>query len=539
MQSFKSPQEKTFCDLSCGCSGFLYTLALELHRETGKPLSVIYRDNLFGLDIQAYSIQRSKILLSLLAIKTGEDKKEFSFNLEVGNALSFQWCEKNEVIRKHGGFHAIVGNPPYVCSKNIDDESRQLLANWNVNQSGNPDLYISFFQLGVENLARGGILGYITMNSFFKSLNARQLRTYFAEKKNLIRILDFGNEQIFKGRRTYTCICFIHNQKSDYIKFIKTDSISIQRANVHDFHSINYNLLDNFNGWQLSDKATLDKVRKIQKTGVPLVNLFEIRNGFATLNNKLYLFKPTHEDEKYYWFVKYGKTFQVEKAICRDAIKANILRTESDINKYKEKIIFPYHLRNQNQLVEDWSSLSTLQIKLISEKKIREEFPYAYKYLLEYKSLLAERDKGKKEYEEWYAYGRSQALNLPGYKLFFPYISDRPCFTLCEDKNLMFYNGYALISDNKDELLVLKKILESDVFWFYIQKTSKPYKNDFYTLAKNYIKHFGIYPFTATEKSFLLHCDSKNDINEFVASKYNITNVIPAVALLDASLIAS
>lgn len=70
---------------------------------------------------------------------------------------------------------------------------------------------------------------------------------------------------------------------------------------------------------------------------------------------------------------------------------------------------------------------------------------------------LDRRDKGNREYEAWYAYGRSQALNLNGYKLSFPYISDAPCFVFTDNKDLLFYKGYAIISESKDDLLVLQK----------------------------------------------------------------------------------
>lgn len=43
----------------------------------------IFRNNLFGLDIQDYSIKRSKLLLILLAITKGEDLENFDFNLNV------------------------------------------------------------------------------------------------------------------------------------------------------------------------------------------------------------------------------------------------------------------------------------------------------------------------------------------------------------------------------------------------------------------------------------------------------------------------
>ncbi|AII17192.1 putative N6 adenine-specific DNA methyltransferase [Aureococcus anophagefferens virus] len=48
--------------------------------------------------------------------------------------------------------------------------------------------------------------------------------------------------------------------------------------------------------------------------------------------------------------------------------------------------------------------------KIIDENIFKIENPLTYKYLLENKEELAKRDKGKKTYVAWYAYGRTQAL---------------------------------------------------------------------------------------------------------------------------------
>src|SRR5690606_9606478 len=130
---------------------------------------------------------------SLAAIVEGEDEEKFDFNIHIGNALDFSW---NENVESFKGFDAVIGNPPYVCSRNIDEESRDLVMNWAVSKSGHPDLYIPFFEIGISNLRPGGILGFITMNTFFKSVNGRALREYFQQQKLRMEIIDFGAFQV-------------------------------------------------------------------------------------------------------------------------------------------------------------------------------------------------------------------------------------------------------------------------------------------------------------------------------------------------------
>ena len=139
-----------------------------------------------------------------------------------------------------------------------------------------------------------------------------------------------------------------------------------------------------------------------------------------------------------------------------------------------------------------------------------------------HKNELSLRDKGVREYEIWYAYGRNQALTLHGYKLLFPYISSSPCFVFTEDKDFLFYNGYAILSESIIELKVLQKILMSKIFWFYITSTSKPYSGKFFSIAKNYVKNFGICDLTNQEKEKLLDLNDPNEIDVFLMQKYEI-----------------
>lgn len=43
-----------------------------------------------------------------------------------------------------------------------------------------------------------------------------------------------------------------------------------------------------------------------------------------------------------------------------------------------------------------------------------------------------------------------------------------------------------------------------------------------YSYAKNYVKSFGVYPFTDKERELLLSLSDRSAINDFVASKYRV-----------------
>lgn len=492
-------------DLSCGCGGFFITAAIYIHQKTGLPIHEII-SNFYGVDIASYSIERTRILLNLLCLSYGEDVPIKS-NLYQANSLEFDIRSINEVAQNEG-LDIIIGNPPYVSSSKISEKSKQLLCNWSVASTGKTDLYLPFFQLAIEALNPVGTLGYITVNNFYRSLNGRAFRTYMSEHRYNLQMVDFGSEQVFKGRSTYTCICLISKIEGN-IAYCKKNSHELNNLCAEEFIHIEYGNVDDFKGWTLCNTVTTNNIKRIESIGTPLGKLFDIKNGFATLKNDIYLFTPIRETKKYF-YIKFRNTeIKIEKGICRKAIKPNILKNEKDIENNLEYIIFPYTIDACNKAV------------LIDEDIMKEKYPYALEYLRLHTKELKNRDKESRTYASWYAYGRTQALNITGKKLLFPYLADKPYFVLTEDETLLFYNGYAIVSDSRRKLTVLRRILQSSVFWYYIKHTSKPYGGNYFALAKNYVKNFGIPQLSEEEEAHILNLED-NEIDLYIETLYGV-----------------
>lgn len=485
------------CDPACGCSGFLYTAARAIKIKTNKSYTEIFAQNIFGLDIQDYSITRSKLLLTLFALSEGEIVEDFEFNLFHGNALNFDWSNH---ITNYSGFQVIVGNPPYVCSRNMNKKTLDLLDKWSVTKSGHPDLYIPFFQIGYENLVEKGVLGLITVNTFIKSINGRALRSYFTENKIELKIVNFGGEQVFKDKNTYTCLCFLQKREGS-ILYKRTNSKALKELKLESFFAYSYDVLSHYDGWNLVDTSDQNEfINKIEAIGNPFKYLFKTRNGIATLKNDIYKFTPEDEDANFYYMTKSGIEYPIEKDICRRIVNANKIKTESDLREKEEQIIFPY-TQEGNQVI------------ILPEKEFRRNYPYAYRYLKSQKSKLDTRDKGKVEsYEMWYAYGRRQSMDVYAYKLFFPHICERPTFVISRDRDLLFYNGIAVISESLKELKELKSLLESDIFFNYIKSTTKDYSSGYISMSRNYIKNFGIPEITKEDRSELKRTDIDHNL---------------------------
>lgn len=501
-QKNENVNDLKIADISCGCGGFLIDATKLIRNLTKKTFNEIFRDNIFGVDIQKYSIERTQILLSLLAIENGEDEEEFTFNLYAEDSLAFDWKVNNKSIRENGGFDIILGNPPYVCSRNMDEKTKSLMINWSTCKTGHPDLYIPFFQIGYELLKPNGILGYITVNSFIKSVNGRAIREYFKEKRVDLKIIDFEAEQIFTSRMTYTSICFLINKISDSIYYKSLKSTQLEKK--FEFEQHKYKDIDNSIGWYINNR---NLTKKIESIGTPFGKIYNTKSGIATLKNKVYIFTPIKNDDEYFYIDEETK---IEKNICRDIVNSNLLIKTNKIDSFIEQIIFPYEYDKNNQ------------VYVIPEDKLRDNYPCAYNYLKANRIELETRDKGKgKDYKYWYAFGRNQSLERTKYKLLFPQLA-KEGFQSClvDNEDLYFYNGMAAMSNNDEELKLLEKIFLTDIFWIYVKSISKPYASNYFSLGRNYIKNFGIFQFNDKEKEYIVNEKNIIKLKKYISKYY-------------------
>lgn len=492
------------CDPACGSGAFLLSATKRLKQLSGFSYSKIYSRLIFGVDILPTSIHKASLLLTLLAIVHGEDRERFNFNLFVGNSLAFDWQEK---VRGFKGFDYVVGNPPYVRTKNLRDDIKKDLARWVTGTFGNVDLYIPFFEIAISIATRNGRVGYITPNTYLSSLNGRLLRGMLRERKIIEEILDFNGFQVFRGATTYTCITILNLRGTKKVKFAVADTVeSINHLEKVKFHYADYENLGE-DEWRLLPPAVLENIRKIESIGLPLDKYAKkVVTGIATLRNDLFLVK---EKRGLYLMKAYkGKNYLIEKGLTRKIIKPNKTKRPEDVEKNMERVIYPYFKSGD-------------KIKLIPEQKLKKDYPKGYQYLRSIKNELIKRDKGKKEYNAWYAYGRTQGLDGFGEKIVFPMMGDKPSFVLVQDKDALIYCGYAIYPRNNLDKDIILKVLNSEIMWYYLKYTSKNYSGGYKSFAKNYIKNFSIPSFSKQEVKVINGMEGK-ELNRFLLRKFQI-----------------
>lgn len=505
------------CDPSCGCGAFLIAATIFISEKFKKYIIDVIEENIYGVDIADYSIRRAKILLSLLSLKDGRDKKDIKFNLKTADSLIVDWKKLFPKIEK--GFDIVIGNPPYVKFQDLNKGLREkLYKDWLTLKTGNYNLYFAFFELGIAIMKTGGILGYITPNNYFTSLAGVPLREYLESNKLLEKIIDFNHLKLFEAQ-TYTCITFLKKSEKKFFYYERVDNYEI----LHSLNKLQYSKIYfadlNNKKWRLLRNSDQENIKKIESAGKRLGDIVDIRVGIATCKDSIYFIDGSTLDNGYYHKSYLGKNYQIEKEITQPIAKISDFQIQDDLEKNSRRIIFPYRKDNG-------------RVKIIKADDLKSFYPQCYEYFLATKEELATRDKGGVEYPEWYAYARTQGLNFFGKKLLTPTFSSEPRFLLEQDEDALFCNGYAIYPIKESNLFskieqqltlgALRKILNSRLMDYYIKRTSVSIEGGYPCYQKNFIELLGIPNFTSDELHFLNQENDGNKVDSFLMEKYGV-----------------
>lgn len=330
-----------------------------------------------------------------------EIKKEYLDSIPFNEKINIYNCD---FIKKHidTKYDNIIMNPPYIKTQDLSKDYRNYLkTNFDILKTGIIDIYYAFIIKCLDLLKTDGVLISITPNSYLYNKSSLKLRKYLFDNKYIKEIIDFKDKKIFPSVSVYCCITIFTKPDKQFIiynnkKILYTDIVK------------NYSLFNTTSNNKLK-----------------LKDICKIRNGIATLRDKIYIHPTKLYDEPCWKKITNGNT---EKFI---------------IYPYKEGII-------------------------IDEDIFSKENPLTYNYLLSQKVELSKRDKGNKIYPKWYAYGRTQSLKYSKKKCI--YI---PCFLNPDlinekiiTKNNILHSGCLRIepNDEKDIQQIIKTIINNKEF---------------------------------------------------------------------------
>jgi hypothetical protein len=111
---------------------------------------------------------------------------------------SVDWRVAFAEVFKNGGFDVVLGNPPYVRQEAIKSLKPALKKIYRC-YSGVADLFVYFYERGIQLLKPGGQFAFISSNKWYRSGYGEKLRAWLAAHTRLHRLIDFGDAPVFEA----------------------------------------------------------------------------------------------------------------------------------------------------------------------------------------------------------------------------------------------------------------------------------------------------------------------------------------------------
>jgi hypothetical protein len=184
-----------------------------------KNLQRLMRDYFSVTDHKQKAVMRQAIndaVRSLIREYIGATDAKLSALDPSANQEFFLWHTWFKDIFDKGGFDIVIGNPPYVSTKEISEEEKEKLY---LAFGFVDDLYHHFIICGFNLLKNDGILSMITSDTYFTTLTKRSLRRKFLSY-TILQLIHWGHD-IFASAfvSTATFICQKCHRKDAIITF--------------------------------------------------------------------------------------------------------------------------------------------------------------------------------------------------------------------------------------------------------------------------------------------------------------------------------
>ena len=482
--------QAALCDPACGDGAFLTAAARRTLDALPRAAALPALRRLTGYDIDAAALARCRQQLDGVLAAYYHDER-IDWNIVQRNAF-----DRAAFRADCGRFTHIAGNPPYVRVQHLERDGRRRLAGqWNVLR-GATDLYLIFFELGLDLLRPGGMLGYITPSSWLRSDSGSPLRRYLAQSHQVRKIIDFAEHQLFSEVTTYTAITIIEKAREkagpDSGQKDGTPSASIP-AEKYDGRRlrpagrITLDSADPARPWVAATGAERRRLAALAKRGPRLGEIADIHVGIQTLADAVFILPEAGgteaglppdaaENRPGYSAVSLrGETALLESWMLREIVKASVIKDGRD--PQRRLLIYPYDAEG----------------KLLPEDELAESAPAVYRWLLDNKARLLQRDKGRFDPQKWYAFGRPVSI-LSGFgdKILTSGMNRLPNFQRCPNPEATFYSGYCIKPKAGIDADALLPALNSEDMEFFIRQTSRPYQGGWRSYAKSFIQNYPV-----------------------------------------------
>jgi type I restriction-modification system DNA methylase subunit len=564
-------------DPACGSGSFLlgaYQYLLNYHRDwyqkddprkhpqeiyqgyggqwylTTREKKRILLNNIYGVDIDPQAVEVTKLSL-LLKVLEGENQDtlerqiklfkeralpDLGSNVKCGNSLigpdfysvgaghdlplfdkeeayrinAFDWEKEFPEIMKRGGFDAVIGNPPYIRIQTMKEwapvEVETYKKNYSSASKGNYDIYVVFVERGLNLLNKTGRLGFILPHKFFNAQYGEPLRAVLSKGKHLADVVHFGDQQVFTGATNYTCLLFLDKGGTKQCHFIKVDDLTTWRINGESTEGKIPATKITSSEWNFTVGKGAELFETLNKMPVKLGDIAEkIAQGIRTSANEVYVLDLVLESGKL--IVAHSKQLDRNVKLERKTVSSFLQGRE--IKPYRilssgKMVIIPYQVENGRAM-------------LIAEKELREKFPKTFTYLLDNKTYLENRERGRMRGSDWYAYIYPKNIDvMHTTKILVPDIADHASFALDETGEYAFTSGYGITlkSSVAESPKYILGLLNSETLDFYLKNISTTIRGGFFRYFTQFIERLPIRCINFSDPADKAHHDKMVELVE-------------------------
>ncbi|MBN2554495.1 MAG: Eco57I restriction-modification methylase domain-containing protein [Anaerolineales bacterium] len=488
-------------------------------RLTADEKKRILINNIFGVDIDRQAVEVTKLSLLLKVLEGETDESigqqllmwrqpalpDLADNIKCGNSLIgpdyfagqlmpdveemrrvnlFDWEKEFRAVMTAGGFDAVIGNPPYIRIQIMKEwaptEVEFYKQAYRAASKGNYDIYVVFVERALELLNNKGRMGYILPHKFFQSKYGEPLRKLIAVGKHLSEIVHFGDQQVFSGASTYTCLLFLTKQGTRQFTYKEAHDLDTWRVSGYGNSGKVETSSVTSKEWNFiigPAKALFLKLNQIHTKFGDITS--SISQGIRTSANKIFVLSSGGSTDTH--IEAFSESLKQYVALERELTAPFVLGRE----------IKPYEILYSGLILVIPYRGGSEGVSLIQENDLLSHFPKTYSYLNKNKKTLEEREDSRMKGPGWYGYVYPKNIDLMKKpKILVPDIAARSSFALDENGIFAFTSGYGIVihdglTENRKFILGL---LNSNLLDFFFKQVSTVIRGGYYRYFKQFIE---------------------------------------------------
>ena len=369
------------------------------------------------------------------------------------------------------GFDVVIGNPPYISHDKIPKQLKTKIKDNYQSYQPFADIYCYFIEKAIDLQNEGGILSFITSNSYLRAEYGAPIRSLLHNRNTLIRMLNIEDSQVFESAIVNVSIIVSRKPTNSSDDFCIVVNSPFSGESFEDFVSVNGfkypQAYFDSKSWNLAEPKLVELQKKLESSGKTLEELnTKIRLGIATGSNEAFLID---EDQK--------REFCEKNPINTEIIKP-ILRGR-DISRYSYTLPKQYVLLTKNGV------------------NVERDYPDIYEHLESFGDKFKNRGAQGQHWTNLRACSFYDDFKKE--KIVWIELSDSGRFALCNEEVYLLNSAYFLLPPSGIDSKFLLGILNSSTIRFYLNLVAETSGMGTSRWINNYVKEFPI-PVVAYEQ---------------------------------------